>query len=155
MGSTAAASTTWLIESGKATGLWGVGMFVASLCSKQFGLNPAVAALAQRTGDFVTALILVGPQVNATMLKSQSILGVLCGLATGLLTTGASLFYNRALVESPANLLPPWQSNLQAAVYALRLTRTIFYRVVRAPEIDVFVLRVYGVCRMVVENQVL
>ena len=103
MGSTgaapAAAGSAWLIESGKATGLWGVGMFVASLCSKQFGLNPAVAALAQRTGDFVTALILVGPQVNATMLKSQSILGVLCGLATGLLTTGASTFYNRALVS--------------------------------------------------------
>ena len=95
----ARASNEWVVESGKATGLWGAGMFVAALCSKLFGLHPAVATLAQRTGDFLTALILVGPQVNATVLRSQSALGVLCGLVTGLITTGASTYYNRALVK--------------------------------------------------------
>lgn len=95
----ARASNEWVVESGKATVLWGAGMFVAALCSKLFGLHPAVATLVQRTGDFLTALILVGPQVNAAVLRSQSALGVLCGLVTGLLTTGASTFYNRALVR--------------------------------------------------------
>jgi hypothetical protein len=95
----ARASNEWVVESGKATGLWGAGMFVAALCSKLFGLHPAVATLAQRTGDFLTALILVGPQVNAAVLRSQSALGVLCGLVTGLITTGASTYYNRALVK--------------------------------------------------------
>lgn len=102
----AAASNLWVVESGKATGLWGVGMFVATMCSKAFGLHPAVATLAQRTGDFLTALILVGPQINAAVLRSQSALGMLCGLATGLLTTGASTYYNRALVMLASLLLP-------------------------------------------------
>ena len=80
-------------------------MFVATMCSKAFGLHPAVATLAQRFGDFMTALVLVGPQINAAVLRSQSTLGVLCGLATGLLTTGASTYYNRALVRL-ADVLP-------------------------------------------------
>jgi hypothetical protein len=101
----AAASNLWLVESGKATGLWGVGMFVAAMCSKAFGLHPAVATLAQRAGDFMTALMLAGPQMNAAVLRSQSALGVLCGVATGLLTTFASTYYNRALVRL-ADLLP-------------------------------------------------
>eukprot|EP01043_Picozoa_sp_COSAG02_P076759 COSAG02_NODE_16466_length_1081_cov_0.734216_1_plen_116_part_00 len=106
----AAASNLWLVESGKATGLWGVGMFVATMCSRAFGLHPAVATLAQRAGDFLTALTLVGPQMNVSVLRTQSALGVLCGLATGLLTTGASTYYNRALVTLANLLLSPSES---------------------------------------------
>ena len=88
-----------VVESAKATGLWGLGMFVAALCSRKFGLSVEAATLAQRSGDFFTALLLIGPSLNMKMIRSQSPLGLLCGLSTGLITTGASTFYNRALVS--------------------------------------------------------
>ena len=43
--------------------------------------------------------LLIGPSLNMNMIRSQSPLGLLCGLSTGLITTGASTFYNRALVS--------------------------------------------------------
>jgi hypothetical protein len=81
--------------------LRGVGMFAAALCSKQFNLNPAVSVLAQRSGDFLTALVLVAPSLRVDVLKSQSPLGVLCGLSTGLINTGAATYYTRAMVDRP------------------------------------------------------
>ena len=79
----AAATQAWLGDGVRATGLWGVGMFVAALCTKQFGLSVGVAALSQRLGDLLTALLFVGPRhLRPSVLRTESTAGSAPATAT-------------------------------------------------------------------------
>ena len=44
---------TWLVDAGAATGLWGVGMFLASMTTKFFGLDPTIVRSTSRIQHYV------------------------------------------------------------------------------------------------------
>jgi hypothetical protein len=50
---------SWLVESSKATTLWGVSLFVNSLCSKWYKMDGHAMTLFSRSGDCATAVFLL------------------------------------------------------------------------------------------------
>eukprot|EP01052_Picozoa_sp_SAG31_P042064 SAG31_NODE_6560_length_1974_cov_2.083733_4_plen_107_part_00 len=48
---------SWLVESGKATGLWGLALFLNTLLNRSFGMDASSMTLFGRIGDCITAIV--------------------------------------------------------------------------------------------------
>ena len=63
---------SWLVESGKATGLWGFTMFFNAVLNRRFGMDATALTLFGRMGDCVAAIALAARGACARSLRQQA-----------------------------------------------------------------------------------